>query len=100
MHAEDFFTLGRSISVRIFFNMCILICAVFLPWWISAIAVAIGLLLFKTYIESVAWAVLIESIYRYADHFPVVLVVTIALFVFFSFIRSRLVFVRNERYTL
>jgi len=100
MHVEDFFNLGRSVPVRILFNTCVLICAVFLPWWISALAVVIGLILFKAYVESVIWAVLIESIYRYADHFPVVLVVTIALFAFFSFIRSRLVFVRNERYTL
>jgi hypothetical protein len=100
MHVEDIFILGRSIRTRSIFNAIIIVATLFLPWWIPALLVIAGLVVFKSYIESVVWAMYVEGVYRYNEQFPVVLVLTILLFVFASFVRSRLVYVRNERYTL
>ncbi len=100
MHVEDLFILGRSFRTRSIFNVVIIIATLFLPWWIPALLILVGLIVFKSYIESVFWALYIEGIYRYSEQFPAVLVFSITLFIVASFIRSRLVYVRNERYTL
>lgn len=100
MHVEDIFILGRSLRTRIIFNVVVVIATLFLPWWASVLCVVAGLIVFKGYMESVVWAMYIEGVYRYHEQFPLVLVCTIISFAAMSFVRSRLVYVRNERYTL
>ncbi len=97
---EFIFIYARNTWVRTIFVLGMFICALFLPWWISACMCCLGMIIFKLFFEGILWSVYIEGSYMYSEQFPVVLTIFACIFVVMHIVRSRLVFARNERYEI